>query len=265
MGCKVVTLNAHPQGTFPGHESEPTPENLKDLIKATVSFGADVGIAHDGDADRTIIIDEKGNYLYGDKILALVAKEMLNEAGGGTIVTTVASSQAIDDVTRDNNGTVIFTKVGSPIVARKMIEINSIFGGEENGGLIFPKHQYCRDGGIAACKVVEIIAKKGKPLSELIAELPTYHLYKTKVKCPHEKKEPALDAFAQRMEGQKIDRTDGVKILYDGAWLLVRPSGTEPIYRVFAEADELAKAKGIAEEHKEILTEIIENLVGEEN
>lgn len=260
IGCKVVTLNAHPRGTFPGHESEPTPENLEDLIKATINFGADVGIAHDGDSDRTIFIDEKGNYLYGDRILALVAREMLLENNGGVIVTTVASSLALGDVSRDNNGKMIYTRVGSPIVARKMMETNAIFGGEENGGLIFPKHQYCRDGGMAAAKVVEIIAKRGKTLSELIAELPKYHLYKTKVQCPHEKKDIALKEFVGRMQGMEIDDTDGVKILMQGAWILVRPSGTEPIYRIFAEADELEKAKELAEGNKKIIEEIIGNI-----
>lgn len=261
MGCKVVTLNAHPHGTFPGHESEPTPENLEDLIKAVVNFGGDVGIAHDGDADRTIFIDEEGNYLYGDRILALVAREMLRENSGGTIVTTVASSLALGDVTTDNNGKIIYTKVGSPIVARKMMETNAIFGGEENGGLIFPKHQYCRDGGMAAAKVVEIISKREKTLSELIAELPKYHLYKTKVECPHERKESALREFAEKMKGNEIDDTDGIKILMEGAWVLVRPSGTEPIYRIFAEAKDPKKAKEIAEENKKIIEGIIENLV----
>jgi phosphomannomutase/phosphoglucomutase len=260
MGCKVVTLNAHPQGTFPGHESEPTPENLEDLIKATINFGADVGIAHDGDADRTIFIDEKGNYLYGDRILALVSQEMLRENNGGVIVTTVASSLALGDVTKDNKGEIIYTKVGSPIVARKMMETKAIFGGEENGGLIFPKHQFCRDGGMAAAKVVEIIAKRGKTLSELIADLPKYHLYKTKVQCPHEKKEVALKEFAGSIEGMEIDDTDGVKILMEGAWVLVRPSGTEPIYRIFAEAKDSIKARELAEQNKKIIEDIIENI-----
>jgi phosphomannomutase/phosphoglucomutase len=262
MGCKVVTLNSHPQGTFPGHNSEPTAENLKDLISATVSFGADLGIAHDGDADRTIIIDEKGNYLFGDRILALVAKELLLENQGGLIVTTVASSMAIGDVVKNQNGEIIYTRVGSPIVARKMMETNAIFGGEENGGLIFPKHQFCRDAAMAAAKVVEIVAKRGKPLSALIEELPKYHQFKTKVECPHEKKETALLEFARQMEDKEVDQTDGVKILTDGAWVLVRPSGTEPIYRIFSEADSPDRARELSEESKNIITEIIKNLDG---
>ncbi len=259
MGCKVISLNAHPAGTFPGHDSEPTPENLKDLITATMGFGADLGIAHDGDADRTIIIDEKGNYLYGDRILALVTKEMLRENNGGLIVTTVASSLALGDVVKEESGRIIYTKVGSPIVARKMMKEEAIFGGEENGGLIFPKLQYCRDGGMAAAKVVEIIAKRNRPLSELIAELPRYHLFKTKVTCPDDKKEPALREFAGSMKGKEVDETDGVKIIMEGSWVLVRPSGTEPIYRIFAEAENPDRARELAEEHKSIIEEIIRN------
>lgn len=257
MGCKVVTLNAHVQGTFPGHESEPTPENLKDLIEATVNFGADLGIAHDGDADRTIIVDEKGNYLYGDRILALVAKDMLKENNGGIIVTTVASSLAMGDVTSQNSGEIIYTKVGSPIVARKMMECNALFGGEENGGLIFPKHQFCRDAAMAAAKVIEIISKQKRPLSELIAELPKYHLYKTKVHCPNEKKEKALFEFAKSMTQENIDETDGVKILGKDWWVLVRPSGTEPIYRIFSEAKDPEKAEELAQKNKKIIEDII--------
>ncbi len=260
MGCDIVTLNAHPQGTFPGHESEPTPENIPDLISATTNFGADCGIAHDGDADRTIFIDEKGSYLYGDRILTLVAREMLRENNGGLIVTTVASSLALDDVVAENEGTIIHTKVGSPIVARKMMESNALFGGEENGGLIFPNHQFCRDGGMAAAKVVEILAKSQKTLSQLVAELPRYHLYKTKVKCPDELKEPALEQFVKIMEDKRIDDTDGVKILMEGSWVLVRPSGTEAIYRIFAEAESHEKAKNLAEDNKKAILDVIADL-----
>jgi phosphomannomutase/phosphoglucomutase len=260
IGCKVISLNAHPCGTFPGHESEPTPENLKDLIKATVGFGADVGIAHDGDADRTIFIDERGNYLHGDKILALVAREMLRENAGGVVVTTVASSMSLEDVVRENNGKIIYTRVGSPIVARKMMETNAIFGGEENGGLIFPEHQHCRDGPMAAAKVMEILAGQEKTLSELIAELPQYHLYKTKVQCPSEKMGTVLEEFTKMREDKKIDDTDGIKILMEGAWVLVRPSGTEPIYRIFAEAEEPEKAKNLAEENRKIIERIVKAL-----
>lgn len=257
LGCKVVTLNAHPDGTSPGRESEPTPENLKELMKATIDFGADVGIAHDGDADRTIFIDEKGNYIHGDGILALVTKEMLMDNKEGLIVTTVASSLALRDVVKESNGKIIYTKVGSPIVARKMMESQAVFGGEENGGLIFPAHQYCRDGGMAAAKVVEIIAKHKKTLSELIENLPKYHLHKTKVQCPHENVEATLKEFKRRIKGREIDDTDGIKILMKDAWVLVRPSGTEPIYRIYAESKEAEEARKLAEEYRSMIQDIV--------
>jgi phosphomannomutase/phosphoglucomutase len=190
----------------------------------------------------------------------LIAKEFLLENKGGIVVTTVASSMALGDVVSENGGKVIYTKVGSPIVARRMMEENAIFGGEENGGLIFPKHQFCRDAAMSAAKVIEIVAKHQKPLSHLINELPKYHLYKTKVECPHDKKETALSEFAKKMKGMNIDQTDGVKILYDRAWVLVRPSGTEPIYRIFAEADDENRAKELSNESKKTISEIIKNM-----
>jgi phosphomannomutase/phosphoglucomutase len=128
LGCEVITLNAQPDGTFPGHNSEPVEENLSDLMKMVRSCNADVGVAHDGDADRAIFIDENGRYIYGDKTLALVAKEMVKENKGGIVVTPISSSSCIEDVVKENGGKVEYTQVGSPIVARKMIETKAIFG-----------------------------------------------------------------------------------------------------------------------------------------
>ncbi|MFW6144708.1 MAG: phosphoglucosamine mutase, partial [Candidatus Natronoplasma sp.] len=144
LGCHVITLNAQPDGSFPGHNSEPIKENLQDLIELTRETDADLGIAHDGDADRTIFIDEEGNYIHGDRILTLVAKKLVEENEGGTVVTPVSSSSSVKDVVVKNGGKLIYTAVGSPIVAQKMKEESAIFGGEENGGLIFAEHQFCR-------------------------------------------------------------------------------------------------------------------------
>jgi len=137
---------------------------------------------------------------------------------------------------------------------------NGVFGGEENGGLIFPSFQYCRDGGMAAAKILEIIAKNKKTLSELISSVPTYFLYKTKIPCPEEKKEKALKMFAEEMKKQKhkISTVDGVKIFFSQGWVLVRPSGTEPIYRIFAESKNIKDAKNLAEHGKRMIEKIVE-------
>lgn len=259
LGAKVISLNCQPDGRFPGHESEPKPENLKDLIEFMRSGEFDLGVAHDGDADRVVFVDEKGNFLYGDKTLALVAKEVVSEKKG-KVVTPVSSSLAVERVVNEKGGEVVYTKVGAPIVARKMIEIGAVFGGEENGGLIIPEMQYCRDGGMGLAKILEMMATTGKKLSELIAELPRFYQNKLSVKCPEEKKKSVLEELKKRHEGEKIITLDGVKIMGDGWWVLVRPSGTEPIYRIYAEADSEEKLEEIVERYKEELEEIISKM-----
>ncbi|MCE7699139.1 MAG: hypothetical protein K8E24_010090, partial [Methanobacterium paludis] len=120
LGCDVTTMNCQPDGYFPGRNPEPTAENLEELMKVVKATGADLGIAHDGDADRTICIDEKGNFVFGDKTFTLVEKHMLMENRGGTIVTTVATSSAIYDIAKEYGGEVIATKVGDLVVAREL-------------------------------------------------------------------------------------------------------------------------------------------------
>lgn len=258
LGCKVTTLNAQPDGNFPGHESEPTEENLSDLIKMVGETDADLGIAHDGDADRAIFVDEEGRFLHGDKILTLVAKEMVKEKGG-TVVTPVSSSSSVEDVVEEEGGELVYTAVGSPIVAREMIDIDAVFGGEENGGLIFADHQYCRDAAMTAVKVIEMIVEQA-PLSELIRELPDYSLDKRGVPCPDELKEGLLEELKKEFSDEEYDDTDGLKIYYDEGWVLIRPSGTEPKYRVYSEAQDLKTAERLGREHAERVEEVLESI-----
>ena len=182
-GCEVTTLNSQPDGFFPGRDPEPIEENLSELISTVKELNADIGLAHDGDADRTICIDEKGNFVLGDKTFSLVEKQMLKENNGGIIVTTVATSQAIYDIAEEHNGEVIATAVGDLLVARALKDNNGLFGGEENGGLIFPDFVYGRDAAMTVAKILEIIAKEKKPLSELVNELPVYYSKKMKIEC----------------------------------------------------------------------------------
>ena len=250
LGCDVTTLNSQPDGFFPGRNPEPIEENLQELIHVVKELNADIGLAHDGDADRTICIDEKGNFVLGDKTFTLVEKQMLKENNGGIIVTTVATSQAIYDVAEEHNGEVIATAVGDLLVARKLKDEDGLFGGEENGGLIFPDFVYGRDAVMTVAKILEIVAKEKKPLSELVAELPVYYASKTKVACPDDEKEFVMSSIAQEIQTTtdfNLDLTDGVKILKDDGWVIIRPSGTEPIFRCFAESDSQEKADEMTE------------------
>ena len=142
----------------------------------------------------------------------------------------------------------IRTRVGSPIVARAMFESGAVFGGDENGGVIFPDHQFCRDGAMSAAKMLELIAHEGKSLSALVAALPQYHIKKANVEVPVERRDAVLAAIVELAKGRKVDSTDGVKILEADGAVLVRPSGTEPIFRVYAEAKTPNRADTLAEE-----------------
>jgi len=247
LGCRVLSLNAQPDGAFPGRLPEPTPDHLGDLIRVVREVHADIGIAHDGDADRATFVDDQGAFVVGDKSLALLARSAV-KSRGGTVVTPVSTSTVVEDVVRAAGGTVVRTRVGSPIVARTMFETGAVFGGEENGGAIFPEHQFCRDGAMSAAKMLEILAHEGQALSALVAALPQYHIKKSNVSVPVERRDAVLASIVELAKGRKVDTTDGVKILEKDGAVLVRPSGTEPIFRVYAEARTPARADALAEE-----------------
>jgi phosphomannomutase/phosphoglucomutase len=257
LGVRYVTLNANPDGTFPGHNSEPVPENSKDLVDLVRSGGFDFGVIQDGDADRAIFVDDTGAYQYGDRSLALGAYFACQEDPGGLVVTTVGSSKCVEDAVRANGGRIMYTRVGSPVVARAMIENGAVFGGEENGGLIFSGFQYCRDAGMAMARMVEIVAKHGS-MSSLLAKIPSYAQYKAKTACPDDQKQIVMRQLAADAEGDRVDTTDGVKVFFEDGWVLVRPSGTEPLFRVFTEAKDAEKAELIAQDYIEKVRALVD-------
>src|SRR5207247_8555253 len=203
-------------------------------------------VAHDGDADRAIFVDDRGAFVYGDKSLALLARAAIR-VRGGTVVTPVSTSSLIDDVVKAAGGTVVRTRFGSPIVARTRFETGAAFGGEENGGVIFPDHQCCRDGAMALAKMLELLAKEREALSELLAALPAYHIKKANVAVPVEKREAVLKALVRLAKGRPGDTTDGAKIRERDGSVLVRPSGTAPTFRVYAEGRTPARRDALAD------------------
>ncbi len=259
LGCKVVSVNAHPDGHFPARNPEPNEENLKEFKEIVKALGADFGVAQDGDADRAVFIDESGRFIQGDKTFALVADAVLREKGGGLLVTTVATSNLLDEVAKRNNARIMRTKVGDLIVARALIEHGGTIGGEENGGVIFPDFVLGRDGAMTTAKIAEIFAKSGKRFGELIDELPTYYQFKTKRKVEGDRKAAvARVGELAREKRYRTDTTDGTKILFSDGWVLVRASGTEPIIRVFSEAKDEEKAK----EYLELGLNLLEKAIG---
>ena len=259
LGIEFDTLNGDPDGMFPGHESEPTESNLTELLARVRGGGYDLGIAHDGDADRCVFVDRNGNYVPGDLMLALLSKIAVESSGGGTVVTGVSTSMAVQDAVESSGGAVVYTAVGSPIIARRMMEIGGVFGGEENGGLIFADHQYCRDGGMALAKVLEAVAAKG-PLDELLGTIPRYVTIKDAVSLDDSVKNGIVPAIASSVRDGRINTLDGLRVDYDDGWVLLRPSGTEPKFRIYSESRDRRTAERRAADFKAMVLDAAEAL-----
>ena len=259
LGVRAITVNADQQGTFPGHPSEPTEDNLAILKKLVMDTGADLGIAHDGDADRCVFITGSGRYVSGDQALAVLARYLLRKNKGKDVMVTVATSSVVEDVVSSNGGKVEYTAVGSPIVARAMRSGGGIFGGEENGGLIFADHQYCRDGAMGAAVMLECISNIGC-LDSQIDSLPRYHTVKTAISCPDELKQALIERLHSMHSDERCNLLDGLRIDYDDGWVLVRPSGTEPKFRIYSESRVQEVAERRSMEFKQEAEGVLEKL-----
>ena len=247
LGCEVFTLNGNLDGHFPGRTPEPRPETLGGLSKTVKALGADLGVAHDGDADRCMFADERGEVVLGDKAGSLILDYVLRKHPNATVVTPISSSKMVEDVVLARGGRLIWTEVGSTMVTKRMMEANSVISLEDNGGIFYGPHQPVRDGAMTAALMLEILAKSGKTLSQLVNELPKYSIIKERVEVPNERKQHVLQGILEDTSNYKRLTMDGVKVFFDDASLLVRPSGTEAIYRVFAEAKDEKRARELAD------------------
>ncbi|HXW37035.1 MAG TPA: phosphoglucosamine mutase, partial [Nitrososphaerales archaeon] len=182
LGCKVITLNSQVDGNFPGRGPEPTPANLKDLAVSVKSVGADLGVAYDGDGDRSIFCDEEGRVLWGDQSGCLIADYLLERNPGATMVTPVSSTQATEVIAKRRGAKVLRTRVGSVDVSRTLLERKGLFGFEENGGFIFSPHISVRDGAMTTALMLECLASRGMSFSRSLAHsVPRFFQSKTKV------------------------------------------------------------------------------------
>ncbi len=262
LGCEVVTLNSQLDGFFPGRGLEPSPENLGELCKIVKSLGADVGIAHDGDADRIAAVDEKGRVAEPDKLLALISAHRARKKGD-IVVTTVDASGTVDECVSAKKGKVIRTKVGDVSVAAEIRKRRAIFGGEPCGAWIFPEVHLVPDGPLAAAKLLELLDLTGRRLSELLDELPEHPTVRKKIACPNEKKETAMKKFKARLRREfkgisNVLTIDGIRFSFrDGSWALVRPSGTEPYIRVTAGGKKEKNVEKIAGKATKILKSLV--------
>ena len=262
LSSKVVTINGQLDGHFPGRPSEPEEESLGDLIQMVKQTGADLGIAHDGDSDRVVFVTEKGDVIRGDRTIALIAQDYLMRAKWGVIVTTVDSSLALDEIVEKGGGETIRTPVGDIQVAVKVKESEALMGGEACGVFILPDFHFAPAPFLAACRILERMAHSGKSFGELISKIPIYPLMKTKLKCPNEKKENVMetlvDTLPKGLENvEKVITVDGIGVTLKEGWILVRPSGTEPVIRITCEGPTEELVRSTLESAKRIVEKII--------
>jgi phosphomannomutase/phosphoglucomutase len=251
LGCEVVTVNGQPDGHFPGRNPEPVRENLDDLARLVTASDADVGIAHDGDADRAIFFDEHGEYVEGDASLAALAAEALEP--GDSTVAAVNVSQRLVDVCDEVGASLELTPIGATNLITRVQELEAAgehvpIAGEGNGGVFFPDFRLVRDGAFIAAKFLELVAEA--PVSEVIAPYTDYVNVRRNLGYDDESELTAmLDAAENyaREADVEAETVDGYRLDYGDAWVLVRPSGTEPKVRIYAEAHDAARATELAD------------------
>jgi len=253
LGCDMHDIYSEPDGRFPNHHPDPTvEENMRDLIATVAADGADLGIAFDGDADRVGLVDHRGRILWGDEMLILFARDILAANPGAVVVSEVKCSQRLYDDIAKHGGRGIMWKAGHSLLKAKMRETKAALGGEMSGHIFFADRYFGYDDAIyAACRMLEIVAKAGRPLAELLADLPpAVNTPEIRVDCSDALKFKIADLAKERFRraGYDIIDIDGVRVKFPEGWGLIRASNTQPVLVMrfeAANAERLAEYRGV--------------------
>jgi phosphomannomutase len=241
LGCVVTAINLEPDGHFP-RPPEPIPENLRDLERLVLSAKADIGLAVDPDVDRLALVNEEGHAIGEDYTLALAAKLVLRHRKGPVVI-NLSTSRVVDDVAAAAGAPLIRAPVGEVHVATRMRTERAAIGGEGNGGVILPELHLGRDAPLGAALVLQLLIEEGRPLSAIVRDHPSYVIVKDKLDRPDASLDTVYDALRKAFPGAEADTQDGLRLAWPDRWVHVRPSGTEPIVRVIAEAPTAADAR----------------------
>jgi len=243
LGVEVIAINTTPDGSFP-RGAEPTPENLTGLCQLLRDSGADIGFAQDMDADRLAVVNEAGEPIGEDYTLALAARYVLSKTPGA-VVTNLSTTSAMDDVARMFNCALYRSRIGEANVTDMMRQVGAVIGGEGNGGVIYPRINFCRDSLVGMALILHLLAETGRTVTQILGDQPRYKMIKEKMECPSNKIGEILKTVRAEYAGHQMDLQDGVKIIFEDAWLHVRGSNTEPIIRLVVEARDESRARRI--------------------
>jgi len=267
LKCKVTSINTNPDGFFTGRAPEPKAESLKSTAKILQELEADIGVAYDGDGDRVAFIDENGNFVDFDRVLASYASHVISKCSGKekTFVTTVEASMCVDKAVEAQGGKVVRTKVGDVYVAEAVKGLNAVFGGEPCGAWIHPEFHQCPDGLISSVLLLKALEENGKSLSEFVSETPSYPIIRKSIPCKNETKYDVVERTKELVKSHfsgytQLLNVDGFRLAFEDGWVLVRASGTEPIVRLTVEGESLKVAERIMEKTLTLLGEVMEGI-----
>jgi phosphomannomutase/phosphoglucomutase len=268
MGMDVVELFCDADGRFPNHFPDPTvPENLRALVAKVKETRADVGVAYDGDSDRIGAVDELGNVIYGDYLLVLFAREILARKPGAAVISEVKASQNLYDDVAARGGRPVMWKAGHSLIKQKMKDEKAEVAGEMSGHVFFSDRFLGFDDAIyASVRLFEILAREGRPLSELLADLPpVVATPEIRIDCPDDRKFAVVERVAAlvRPKADSVIDVDGVRALFDGGWGLVRASNTQPVLVLRFEGRDAAAVARIREVMEGAVREAEAALAGE--
>jgi phosphomannomutase len=261
LGCTITTLNQEPDGTFPAHLPEPKEETLGELKQLVVECNADFGVGYDGDGDRAVFVDEKGNVIPGDLTLLIFAEDVLQRKSGARIVYELSCSMAIEEYVKARGGIPLVERVGHTFIMDRMIQEHAQLGGEKSSHFYFAECQGVDDAIFASVRIAEILSRKDEPLSKIVNKLPKYpSIYEERFECPDTRKFSVIEELKGEFKksGLNVLEMDGVKLVDPDGWVLLRPSNTEPVIRLTAEARTEHKLRTLHKYAKEELTKLLQ-------
>ena len=254
LGCEVHAIELETDGRFP-RPPEPIAENLGALEELVRATGAQIGFATDPDVDRLALVSDEGKAIGEDYTLALATRVVLRHRTGA-VVTNLSTSRIVDDMAAERGAAVLRAPVGEVNVALAMRDAGAVIGGEGNGGVILPDLHLGRDAPLGVALLLQLLHEDGEPLSKIIAKFPRYAIIKDKLDRPDKPLDAVYAALTAAFPDAAADTQDGLRLAWADRWVHIRPSGTEPIVRVIAEAPTLAGAKALVDSGRELLAKL---------
>jgi phosphoglucosamine mutase len=265
LGCKVTAVNAQPDGFFPARGAEPNPSSLKFLARIIKGLKADLGVAYDGDGDRVALIDEKGNFVDFDSLLAAYAAYVAKKRSNAVIVTNVEASMCIEKMVKEQNGRTMRTKVGDIYISDALKRKRAAFGGEPCGAWIHPQFHYCPDGILSSVLLLRAFEEEEGTISEFISKVPRYPTLRENVYCRNQAKYDVVERVGDKLKSafprySDFSRIDGVRLAFNDGWVLIRASGTEPMIRLTVEGRSLRIARQIMKEASRVVGKLVKDV-----